>query len=150
MGGLHSRNKGKQGERDVRDLFRKVLFEYMDDVTVIRRNHQQAEIGGADLVGLPYLSVEVKRVKRIVWGKGLMDWWVQCVIQADEDSRLNKETRHPCLVFRQDQGKWLVMFAAHPVALKHWTPSYPSIMMWEHFENWLKVTLADEAQEILL
>lgn len=136
MGGLHSRNKGKGGEREVRDLFRKLLINEMEDVTVIRRNHQQAEIGGADLVGVPWLSVEVKRVKKIVWGKGLLDWWEQCVEQA-----LKEEQKRPCLVFRQDHGMWLVMYAAYPAAIRKWTQAMPMIFMWSEFAKYLLETL---------
>jgi hypothetical protein len=143
MGGLHSRNKGKAGEREVRDLFRKVFRYVLRDVSVIRRNHQQAEIGGADLVGVPFMSVEVKRVKQITWGKGLMDWWEQCVVQADTDGL------KPCLVFRQDHGKWLVMVGAYPEALDKWTPSYPMIMQWDQFEHWLQLTTANRELEFL-
>lgn len=135
MGGLHSRNKGKAGEREVRDKFRKALKGYMADVEDIRRNHQQAEIGGADLVGVPYLSVEIKRVQKITWGKGLMDWWEQCCEQAAADSKT------PCLVFRQDHGMWLVMFHMYPTIEEAGNQAYPGIFMWETFERFLQQTL---------
>ena len=144
MSGLHSRNKGKAGEREVRDLFRRIFEGHMDDVEDIRRNHQQAEIGGADLVGLPFFSVEIKRVKQIAWGKGLMDWWGQCVEQASNDKKA------PLLLFRQDHGKWFVMFYAQPIlsCIEHGKIDdlqcaylYPSIMMWEQFSEMLKTAL---------
>ncbi len=133
MGGKMSRDKGKGGELEVRDLFRTALQGLMPDVTVIRRNHQQAEIGGADLVGVPYLSVEVKRVKQIVWGKGLMDWWEQCTVQAEEDGK------YPCLVFRQDHGKWLVMYYTYPTQKEAGAQAYPGIFLWNTFETFLKI-----------
>lgn len=136
MGGLHSRNKGKKGERDVRDLFRAALAHCMDDVEDIRRNHQQAEIGGADLVGLPYFSVEIKRMAKITWGKQLMDWWAQCQEQADTDGL------HPCLVFRQDRGKWFVMIEAWAVAFEDEIAA-PMILSWENFA-WYLSTLKEE------
>lgn len=135
--GIHSRNKGKSGEREVRDLFRTAFKGYMPDTDVIRRNHQQAEIGGADLVNVPYLSVEVKRVKQIGWGKILKDWWEQTVEQS-----IGGENKSPCLVFRQDFGKWFVMFYASPMIASeyrefHTDFMYPVIMVWKEFETFL-------------
>jgi hypothetical protein len=130
--GMHSKRKGKSGEREVRDLFRKAFAGVVEDTDVIRRNHQQAEIGGADLVGVPHFSVEVKRVKQIPWGVGLYGWWAQCVKQADE------EDKYPCLVFRQDHGKWLVMIEAKPKVFEDLRWDYtPMIMPWEGFAWYL-------------
>ena len=130
---INSRDKGKAGELEVRDLFRTALKGRMPDVTIIRRNHQQAEIGGADLVGVPYFSVEVKRVKQIVWGaSGLYDWWAQCIAQTEDG-------KHPCLVFRQDFSKWLVMIQAIPVPfyVESDVHETPMIMPWEGFAWYL-------------
>ena len=139
----HAVNKGKEGEREVRALFRNALEGIIPDTEVIKRNHQQAECGGADLVGVPYLSVEVKRVKKIVWGKGLWDWWEQCVEQCSTLER-------PCLVFRQDFGKWLVMYETSPVMILN--PErmvFPTIMLWADFEVFLKHALQRDARRTL-
>jgi len=128
--------KGKSGEREVRDLFRRAFINILDDVSVIRRNHQQAEIGGADLVGVPYYSVEVKRVKQIPWGKGLDDWWKQTVEQAEAPLGNPKV---PCLVFRQDRGKWFVMVWAY--LLNSAKTSSRVILTWDEFERFVKENL---------
>lgn len=142
MGGKMSKNKGKDGERKVRDLFRDALDGYIPDTSVIRRNHQQAEIGGADLVGVPIFSVEVKRVKKIVWGKSLMDWWEQCVEQALE------ERKYPCLVFRQDFGSWLVMIQAYPAGPAQHVRTYPMLMMWDAFEFYYRNALKECGRDV--
>jgi len=129
---INSRNKGKAGELEVRDLFRAALAGRMPDVTVIRRNHQQAEIGGADLVGVPVFSVEVKRVRKVEWG-AVCKWWEQCFEQAYKEDKL------PCLVFRQDFGKWQVMVEARPTAFSE-HPAAPMIMTWDNFKWYLQLT----------
>jgi hypothetical protein len=128
---INSRNKGKGGEIEVRDLFRAALEGVIPDTEVIRRNHQQAEIGGADLVGVPHFAVEVKRVKKVIWGADLEQWWKQCLEQAADLEKL------PCLVFRQDQGKWYVMVEAHPRMFSR-QPAAPMIMQWSYFEWYLQ------------
>ncbi len=132
---INSRNKGKGGELEVRDLFRAAFEGIIPDVTVIRRNHQQAEIGGADLVGVPYYSVEVKRMKQISWGKELDSWWEQCTRQAKEEDKI------PLLLFRQDHGKWFVMLWG-VIALKLSKAKWQRVILqWDEFEKLLKNSL---------
>ncbi len=130
--GMHSKRKGKSGEREVRDLFRKAYYSILLDVSGIRRNHQQAEIGGADLVGVPHYSVEVKRVKQISWGLQLDEWWTQTKVQA------SIEGKAPCLVFRQDRGGWFVMVWAYLALGKQ---STRVILLWDDFERFVKTNL---------
>ena len=134
--GMHSKQKGKAGEREVRDLFRKAFVDIVEDVSIIRRNHQQAEIGGADLVGVPFYSVEVKRVKQISWGKELDDWWEQTIRQAEEPLGNPKA---PCLVFRQDRGRWFVMVWGFLTG--SYCNAYRVILLWDDFEQFVKDNL---------
>jgi len=123
---IHVVNKGKDGEREVRLKFRELLKGMMN-TELIQRNHQQAEVGGADLVGVPFLAVEIKRVKKINWAGGLDDWWQQAWTQADN---IGKE---PCLVFRENFGKWFVMIFAKPLITGEEAEGYPMIMRWDNF-----------------
>jgi len=135
--GIHSKNKGKAGEREVRDLFRAAFTGVVDDVEVIRRNHQQAEVSGvgvssSDLTGVPHFSVEVKRVKQISWGKQLDVWWDQCCQSAKEDKKW------PCLVFRQDRGNWFVMVWSYSPQVH---TLVRTLMLWDDFEDFVKNNL---------
>lgn len=142
MGGVMSRNKGKGGEREVRDLFRDALDGYMKDVEVIRRNHQQAEIGGADLVGVPHFSVEIKRVRKLPGKAELIKWWYQ----ACEQARINDKI--PCLVYRQDRGQWNVMLWMTPtlprtnkLTSRIWAGFRPAVLDWDTFVEWLHLIM---------
>jgi hypothetical protein len=132
MTGLMSRNKGKRGEREVKVLF-KTLFAEHD----IRRNHQQAEQGGADLVDVPYFSVEVKLVQAVPWGKALDDWWDQCCAQATD------EGKDPCLVFRQNRGQWFVMVWNYGAHFGEEYVLVRTIMLWRDFAAYIQEVYGD-------
>ena len=55
---MNSREKGKRGEREFAKLCREEGYE-------VRRGEQYSGIEGEDVVGLPYLHVEVKRVEKL-------------------------------------------------------------------------------------
>lgn len=136
MGGRMSKEKGKEGERDVRNLFRQLYKGHMDDVEDIRRNHQQAEIGGADLIGVPHFSVEVKRVKEFYGDKELDLWWSQTVEQSKKDGKI------PCLVMRKNRGQWLVVVN---VWSEFWSEGVSPVigtMRWRDFERYARAVLA--------
>ena len=69
---VNSRNKGRAGEQEVARILRDEL-----GIAVTRNWQQQAAEGGADIVGVPGWSIEVKRAK--VWSNG---WWTQAAAQA--------------------------------------------------------------------
>ena len=99
MAGLMSRNKGKTGEREARDL----LLEWLGPVYVkfgvplpeLERNLMQSRNGGHDLVGLPWLAVEVKRQEQTQFGS----WWKQTVAQAGVG-------QIPFLLWRGNRQPW--------------------------------------------
>lgn len=80
--GINVRAKGANGEREVADLLQKVVNEVALNCGYtaprIRRNVEQTQVGGEDLVGLPWYSFEIKRVERVDLDK----WWEQTCIQA--------------------------------------------------------------------
>ena len=81
--GAASRNKGARGEREAAKLLLGWLAEAGIDAD-IHRNADQTRSGGFDLVGLPWLAVEVKRAETLRQG----DWWRQTVAQAKHAGRL--------------------------------------------------------------
>ena len=82
MARINSRTKGANGEREVAALLQRVVTEvallcgYV--APEIRRNTEQSQIGGEDLTGLPWWSIEVKRCERVELDK----WWEQACVQA--------------------------------------------------------------------
>ncbi len=79
---INVRNKGANGEREVADILQRVVNEVALSCGYtaprIRRNVEQSQVGGEDLVGLPWFSIEVKRVERVELEK----WWEQTLVQA--------------------------------------------------------------------
>ena len=60
MSGLRSREKGKRGERECAKVLNAAL-----GIDTVRRGQQYSGIEGRDLVGIPGLHMEVKRVERL-------------------------------------------------------------------------------------
>lgn len=95
MSKINSRNKGRRGEYEVRDLFRQYGYD--------------AERGGAmhtkgsespDVYGVPDLQIEVKRRERIDYYAGLE--------QAARDARERNKGELPVLVSRKNDSRWIV------------------------------------------
>ena len=85
---INIRNKGANGEREVVNLLtaeienlHKEMYECSGILVkcpeLIRNTHQSA-IGGEDIAGLPFYSVEVKRCEKVELGK----WWLQTTRQS--------------------------------------------------------------------
>ena len=89
---VNSRAKGARGERELRDKFRE--YGFMD----ARRGQQYCGANGdADVVGLPGIHVECKRVERLNIE--------QALAQSQEDAL---ESEVPAVFHRKDRGKWMV------------------------------------------
>ncbi len=86
---VNSKEKGKKGERE----FAKVCREYGYDC---RRGQQYNGLEGEDVVGLPGVHVEVKRVERL----NIHD----AVGQAVRDS----QGKIPIVAHRKNHSSWLV------------------------------------------
>ena len=91
MSGLRSRNKGKAGERELARLLRDELGEQ------ITRNLVQTRDGGRDLIGLPGISLEVKRCERTEWPK----WLEQAKAQSADGE-------YPVVAWRRNGKPWRV------------------------------------------
>ena len=92
MARINSDQKGKAGEREVANIFKGYGF------TEARRSQQYAGINNdADVVGLPNMHVEVKRVERLNIH--------HAVEQSHEDKR---EDELGMVVHRKNHTPWLV------------------------------------------
>lgn len=104
MAATMGQNKGKRGEREVKDMFVE-LMQIAEQATGkvgvserVKRNTTQSDRGGDDIVGIPLLSIEVKRQETLQ----LNQWWQQAVAQG------NKQKLQPVLIYRQNRKAWRV------------------------------------------
>lgn len=79
---INVRDKGANGERELCNILQPVVDSVAKahgmEAPRLRRNLMQYSEGGEDIVGLPWYSIEVKRVEVLAVDK----WWEQCVTQA--------------------------------------------------------------------
>lgn len=89
----NSRRKGAGGEREIAHMFQNEGYE------TARRGIQVA--GEADVIGVPYLHLEIKR-----YGQGLKKLYA-FVEQAQRDAK--KMGGKPTVILRTDGKPWLVV-----------------------------------------
>ena len=112
----NSREKGARGERELAGLFRDYGYE-------ARRGQQYSGANGdADVIGLPGIHVECKRVERL----NLYD----AIAQAKSDAR---EGEVPCVFHRRDNCKWLVT-----MELDDWMNMYNDTTIPDDWEDRIK------------
>ena len=88
---MNSRDKGKRGELEVAHLLQKHGYD-------ARRGQQFSGANGdADVVGLPGIHIEVKRVEKLNIENAM-----------DQSVRDAKEGEKPAVFHRKDRRKWLV------------------------------------------
>lgn len=89
---INSKKKGKNGELELASKLKEYGFN-------CRRSQQFCGKGGesADVVGLPFIHIEVKRNEHLNIDEALE--------QAKRDS---KENRIPCVFHRKNRTKWKV------------------------------------------
>ena len=90
---MNSRRKGAEGEREFSKLCREHGYE-------CRRGQQYSGIGGDDVVGLPGVHVEVKRVEKL----NLQAAMAQSV--RDSKGKL------PIVAHRRNREDWLITMRA--------------------------------------
>jgi hypothetical protein len=103
MAGRMSRNKGAGGEREVIRLLQPIVDRVCaacgcPSFELIRDGRQRYQKKLYDIFGLPWLSMEVKRVEN---QSGIEGWWRQVLAAT-------KEGQIPVLLYRQNHGKWKV------------------------------------------
>jgi hypothetical protein len=119
---INSRTKGRSGEQEVATMLRAI-----PGMPKIERNQMQTAVGGADILSVPSLAIEVKRCETLQ----LDNWWAQAVDQAKREKRL------PVLIYRQSRHPWRVrMF------LKVGERRVQVEISWEDFALWLEDRLS--------
>ena len=93
---MNSREKGKAGEREFAGLCRDQGYD-------VRRTVQYAGRveDAADVVGLPGVHVEVKRVERLVLDDAM-----------DQAVRDHRPGRFPVVAHRRNRGRWMITMRA--------------------------------------
>lgn len=87
---VNSKQKGARGERELANRLKEYGYE-------TRRGQQYNGLEGDDVVGLPYVHIECKRVQNLN------------VLKAYEQScRDAKEHEIPTVFHRKDRSPWLV------------------------------------------
>ena len=89
---MNSREKGKAGEREFAGVCRDNGYDVRRSVQYAGRTEDSA-----DLVGLPGVHVEVKRVERLVLDDAM-----------DQAVRDHKADRLPIVAHRRNRGRWMV------------------------------------------
>lgn len=92
---VNSRNKGARGEREFSQVCREHGFEDS------RRGQQFSGIEGEDVVGLPGIHVEVKRVETLNIDKAM-----------DQSIRDAGEDQIPMVAHRKNRRQWLITMPA--------------------------------------
>ena len=98
---VNARNKGASGERELAML----LMGWGLEIGVkldLERNLEQWRSGGHDLIGVPGLAIEVKRVEVLA----VASWWQQAVRQAERVKAV------PMLAYRGNRKPWRFMVRA--------------------------------------
>lgn len=101
MGGKSSRDKGMRAERAIIALLQPCVDRaYVGSRVVaaptLERNLEQSRAGGCDIIGLPWIAIEVKHQETLQ----LASWWLQTLSQARKNNAI------PCLIYRQNRVSW--------------------------------------------
>lgn len=102
---INKQVKGKAGEREIKDAFIDCMRKQEIETgrtgvsENVKRNTLQSDRGGDDIVGIPLLSIEVKRQEAL----SINTWWKQCL-----DNAL-KQKAQPVLIYRQNRKAWRVV-----------------------------------------
>lgn len=129
--GKKSRDKGANGERELLKWFTDT-FSFSKR---LKRNWEQAAMGGADCIDIPGYAIEVKRQEQLC----LDAWWKQTCKQA-----LNHGA-FPILAYRQNRRPWMFCLPASLINEESW--GYITVTQRE-FESWFRKRLQISKQRI--
>ena len=133
------RNKGARGEGEViaflQPIVDKVCEENGHPRFILRRNQDQRFAAKQyDLIGVPWVALEIKRVEN---QSGIGGWWKQTLAATSEN-------QIPVLIYRQNYRQWKVRMRVQVLAVT--TPilmtinvDIASFLIW--FEQMLKQRL---------
>ncbi len=104
MGGKSSRDKGMRAERAIIGLLqpcvdRAYVGSRVAPAPTLERNLEQSRAGGCDIIGLPWIAIEVKHQETLK----INTWWLQTVSQARKNNAI------PCLIYKQNRVPYKVM-----------------------------------------
>lgn len=150
MGGRMSREKGARGEREIIGMLQPMVDEVCEECGVVRfelrRNPSQRFAPKQyDVIGLPWIALEVKRVENL---GGLGSWWKQ-TLNATGPGQV------PVLVYRPNNRPWKARLNVPVSVVKGefvngtgFTPAVNVRMTidinWHSFTVWFKVKLRTE------
>jgi len=110
--------KGKTAERELLAMLRPLVERAYETMAKhgynvgppprLQRNTLQADKGGADAIGLPWLALEIKNCEV----QPLHKWWQQCVKQAEDMVLFSKydslDRVVPVLIYKRNSVPWRV------------------------------------------
>ena len=149
-----ARDKGKRGERAVIDWLQPIVDEVYTSCglkpVLLQRNTIQSDRGGSDLVGLPWLSAEVKNVENDSPGL-LAEWWNQTEAQARQWAQPGKRLM-PVLFYMRNRRPIRVRMRgilfdseSEGEAREAWANALVDVSA-EDFENYFRQRLKHELQ----
>jgi len=127
--GRMQRTKGQVGERELCKLLDAEFADLLPEP--LSRNLDQVREGGADIMGIPGIALEVKRHESLA----VNVWWIQCVQQAMDCGRF------PVLAYRQNRKPWAYCLPASLIVDESW--SYITVTQ-DVFYRWLRKRLAPD------
>lgn len=105
MAKVNVRAKGQRAEREAIKLLQPVVDKVYKGrgltPPLLERNQMQTHRGGYDLVGLEWLSMEIKHQEVLK----VDEWWEQCIMQT-------RPGQIPVLMYKQNNIKWRVRVTA--------------------------------------
>jgi len=138
--GINIRTKGAGAEREVAKALNLIIWQESEKAgldpkrfDIAQRNQNQSASGGADLVGVFGLSIEIKRQEALSIGS----WWAQCIASAQ------RECEVPVLLFRQSHKAWrcILMGYVEVCTGQRDDPGYMGMrceISWEDFLIWFR------------
>jgi hypothetical protein len=98
-----AKQKGSGGEYEAIKLIQPVVDTAYSQAglipPVLQRNLEQTRAGGHDIIGLPWLALEIKRQETL----NINAWWNQTLASAIQSGG------EPVLMYRQNNKKWHIM-----------------------------------------
>ncbi len=136
--GAGARNKGKRAEREVINALQfevdGICKEMGRERIELQRNLLQAHRGGADVFGLNWASIEVKRHED---DRQMASWWRQCLEQC-------RPEQTPILMYRKSAERWKVKMRVTIRISKTKRVTMDVVTDWTSFLRYFRERLRDE------